>query len=73
MRGWLYRTRAGVASIQQVNGRWCIFFGDENLGSYHSPAAAADDAAGGHTFMPSSGIDLGDLGIPDDLGDWDQF
>lgn len=73
MSGWYFRTRAEVVSIRPVQGRWCIFYGDENLGSYHSPAAAADDAAGGHTFTPSSGVDLGSLGIPEDLGDWERL
>jgi hypothetical protein len=34
--------------------------------------AAASDASGGHTFSHSSGIDLGALGIPEDLQAWDQ-
>ncbi|WP_372922449.1 hypothetical protein [Roseovarius sp.] len=45
-------------------------FDEENLGSYHSPEAAADDVGGGHTFEPSSGVDLDELGIPDGLREW---
>ena len=67
---YFVRTEHAVVSIQSVAGRWCIFYGDENLGSYHSPAAAADDAAGGHTFTPSDSIDLGELGLPYDLSEW---
>jgi hypothetical protein len=47
-------------------------FQEENLGSYHSPEAAADDVSGGHTSTPPSGIDLADLGIPADLTEWDK-
>jgi len=61
MAGWYYQTKKGTVSIRPVADRWCIFFGDESLGSYHSPAAAADDAAGGHTYTPSNGADLARL------------
>jgi hypothetical protein len=72
--GFVFRTRRGPVIIaQQSNGRWAIVYDDENLGSYHSPAAAADDAAGGHTFTPSNLVDLGSLGISADLGDWERF
>lgn len=70
---WRYRTRRGTVSILPVQGRWGLFYDDENLGSYHSPEAAADDAARGHTFTPSNGVDLGSIGIPYDLSDWDRF
>ncbi len=70
MRGWYFETRKGRVEIRHVVGRWCIFFGDDNLGSYHSPSAAADDAAGGHTFTPSNGVDLGRLGIPENIDEW---
>lgn len=73
MRGWYWRTSRGVVSIQPVAGRWCIFFDDENLGSYHSPEAAADDAAGGHTFTPANGADLGSLGLSDNINDWERL
>lgn len=49
-----------------------MVFQEEDLGSYHSPEAAADDVSGGHTFSPSSGIDLGELGIPADVAEWEQ-
>ena len=70
MAGWYFKTRLGIVSIRAVANRWCIFFDDENLGSYHSPEAAVDDAAGGHTFTPSNGADLGSLGIPSELNEW---
>lgn len=67
-----FQTRRGIVSIRPQGGRWCLFFGDENLGSYHSPQAAAEDAAGGYAYTPSSGVDLGRLGIPDDVGEWSR-
>ena len=66
-----YYTHAGMVSlIPEAKGRYKVMFGNENLGSYHSAAAAADDVSGGHTTTSSSGIDLGDLDIPSDLGEW---
>ncbi|WP_157080311.1 hypothetical protein [Sphingobium cloacae] len=50
-----------------------IVYNGEELGSYHSPGAAADDAAGGHTFSPSNGIDLGDLNLSPDIADWETI
>ena len=68
-----YRTRAGIVSlIPEPGGRYKVMFGDDNLGSYHSPEAAADDVSGGHTFTPSDGTDLGAMDIPSDLGEWDR-
>jgi hypothetical protein len=69
MKGWYWRTSRGVVSIRPVAGRWCIFFNDENLGSYHSP----DAAAGGHTFTPSNGVDLGSIGLSDNINDWERL
>lgn len=66
-------TRAGTVSlIPEAGGRYKVMFNDENLGSYASAESAVDDLSGGYTTMPSSGIDLGDLGIPNDLGDWQK-
>ena len=70
MRGYAHPTQSGTVFIVPQAGRWCVIYRDENLGSYHSPAAAADDVAGGHTFTPSSGVDLGRLGISYDIADW---
>ena len=64
------QTSRALVSIRPMGGRWCLLYGDENLGSYHSPEAAADDAAGRHTFTPSDGTDLGSLGLPDSLNEW---
>lgn len=61
-----------VFLVPEENGRYKVVFKDEDLGSYHSPEAAADDVSGGHTFSPSSCIDLGELGISADLAEWEQ-
>lgn len=69
-----WKTREGlVESRPSDSGRYEVFFRGENLGSYHSPEAAADDVAGGHTFMPSDGTDLGMLGISHDLSEWERI
>ncbi len=73
MRGYRYQTRRGPVHILPHQGRWIIMYDDENLGSYHSPDAAADDVSGGHTFSPSNGVDFADLDIPDGINEWERF
>jgi hypothetical protein len=73
MGGFIYETCRGPVIIASRGERWCVIYGNEDLGSYHSPMAAADDAASGHTIVPSNGVDLGVLGISADLGDWQRF
>lgn len=68
----IYRTKVGVFSIVQRNGRWHAVFDNDSLGSYISPMHAADDLAGGHTFTPSNGVDTSTLGIPEDIGEWER-
>lgn len=66
-----YSTRYGIISLVPTrDGRYIVMFQGENLGSYHSPDAAADDVSGGHTSLPSSGVDLGSLNIPCDISEW---
>ena len=68
-----YVTPCGtVFLVPEQNGRYKVVFKDEDLGSYNSPEAAADDVSGGHTFSPSSGVDLGELEIPADVAEWEQ-
>jgi hypothetical protein len=67
-----YTPHGAVSLIPEANGRYKVMFGDENLGSYHSPEAAAGDVSGGHTFAPSNGVDLCELDISDDLGEWEK-
>lgn len=69
-----FMTSKGVISlIPEHSGRYKVMFGVENLGSYHSAQAAAQDTSGGHTFSSSCGTDFSTLGIPDDINDWEKF
>lgn len=66
-----YPTNHGTAVIARSrDGRFHAVWKDEDLGSYSSAVAAVDDMAGGHTFSPSDGTDLGAIGISRDTGDW---
>ena len=58
--------RRPVYIAESPDGRFQPVFRDESLESYHSPASAADDLAGGHTFSVSGGYDTARLGIPSD-------
>jgi len=69
-----YRTRWGVFSIAlQKNGRWAAFFEDENLGSYDDPRAAHDDLIGDHCYSNSKGLDTSEVGLPEDLAEWEKI
>ena len=71
MRGyWQYTTRRGTFRIVPRQGRFHPLYEDEDLGSYHSVAAALDDLVGGHTFFPSNGLDPSECGLPDEIGEW---
>lgn len=68
---WGHPTRKGAVFIGQTpDSRFHPVWKNESLGSYHSAIAAIDDVAGGHTFSPSDGTDMGTLGISADPGDW---
>ena len=67
-----YTSVGTVSLVPEAGGRYKVMFEDEHLGSYPSPESAADDVSGGHTNSPSEGIDLGELEIPADLGEWDK-
>ena len=69
---WVYRTPRGQVSIVPTpDGRYLAMFEDEVLGSYHSPASALDDLVGGHTVTPSIGIETDELGLPEELSEWE--
>lgn len=72
---YTFQTPIGAFHIRHNHrtGRFHAFFEDEDLGGYATPAEAAEDLAGGHTFFPSSGIDPSTLGIPADLSDWEEY
>jgi hypothetical protein len=67
-----YESRAGTVSLTpDSRGGYSVVFQEEDLGSYTSPEAAADDVSGGHTFSPSGGVDFAALSIPEDLSEWE--
>lgn len=67
-----FMTRAGEFRIVPTrDGRWCAMYADDGLGVYNHAWQAAEDLAGGHTFMPSCG-DTAKLGIPEEISEW-QF
>lgn len=69
---WLFRSKVGTFKIAlHNNGRFGLWIGDELLGSYHSPHAAADDVymyATGHWPWDQQMMVL----EPCDLGEWQQ-
>lgn len=68
---WGHNTALGPVFIARSDtGRFHPMWKGEQLGSYVNAAQAIDDVAGGHTFTPSDGTDLGALSISDDPGDW---
>jgi hypothetical protein len=68
---WKHRTKVGTFSIRNTQGRWHALFEDDSLGSYATPDQAVGDPVGGHTFLPSNGVDPSTLGLPDDLAEWE--
>jgi hypothetical protein len=64
---YVWNTRVGPFYIAEIEGTFHPVYQEESLGSYHSPAAASDDLAGGHTFSVAGGIDTARLGIPSDV------
>lgn len=67
----IHPTASGTAVIaRSSDGRFHAVWQEESLGSYHSAVAAIDDMAGGHTFSPSDGTELDEIGLSRDIGDW---
>lgn len=72
MANWAYKTRVGTFVIEERDdGRFHVLLGDEALGHYHSPHAAADMLSGGHGVDPTWG-NTGWLGLPRDLSRWER-
>lgn len=71
---YTFQTRKGLARIDQnpKNKLFYAVFNDESLGSYHSPEQAAEELSAGCTFIPVSGVEIGTLGIPSELGGWNR-
>jgi hypothetical protein len=71
---YAFKTKVGIFYISQSeDGRFHPFFDGESLGSYHSPTAAVQDLAGGHTFSVARVKDTSELDIPYDLVEWDKL
>ena len=70
---FVWNTKIGPFYIAEFQGRFHPVFEDDSLGSYSTPQQAAEDLAGGHTFSISSGIDTANLGIPDDITEWERL
>lgn len=71
---YAFKTRDRIFYISQSeDGRFHPLFDGESLGSYHSPTAAAEDLAGGHTFSVAGVKDTSQLGIPYDLVEWEKL
>ena len=68
---WSYQTKIGPFYIVEKGGRFHIVHDNMDLGSYFTPDQASEDLAGGHCYLPSSGIDPARLNIPEDLSFWE--
>jgi hypothetical protein len=69
---YVANTRIGPFYIAESEGRFHVIYGDNSLGSYSRPEQAAGDVAGGHTASISIGTDTANLGIPEDLNEWQR-
>lgn len=66
-----HKTHKGPVFIGKgEDGCYYPLWASEPLGRYQSIGQAIDDVAGGHTYTPSDGSDLGALQISDDVADW---
>jgi hypothetical protein len=70
---YVYQTSVGPFYIAEDKERFHPVFRDESLGSYATAQQAAKDLAGGHTFSIAGGIDPSELGISDQLEDWEKI
>ncbi len=69
---WYYKTRVGTFHIRPDaynRHRWSLWIDDENLGSYDSPDAAADDVYTQHTGW-NEWDSLPSVTQPTDLTEW---
>jgi hypothetical protein len=68
---YAHSTRLGPVHIgQSADARFHVLWKGDPLGSYHTAAQAADDAAGDHTYPPPDGTDLGSLHISPEITAW---
>lgn len=69
---FVFRSPFGLFIIKPHNNRWGLWCGDDLLGSYHRPEAAADDVymqATGHYDWDGKKTDGTE---PMDLSDWER-
>ena len=71
---YTFQTDKGVARIDKnpKNRLFHAIFNEESLGSYPSPEQAAEELSAGCTFIPVSGVEIANLGIPNELGNWNR-
>jgi len=69
---FIFRNPAGLFSIRPQQGRWGLWIGDELLGSYHRPEAAADDVYTQHTGWDAWDDKEPDGSEPTDLSEWQR-
>jgi len=72
LRNYYFRSEVGIFSIRPQDGvaaRFLLSIGDEPLGSYRSPQAAADDVYGGVTGHYAWDV-RNDPHAPTDLSEW---
>jgi hypothetical protein len=68
---WRYQTPVGTFWIRPRGRVFVLGIGDEDLGSYHSPQAAADDVFTRVTgYDPWDSSDVLDGEEPTDLSEW---
>jgi hypothetical protein len=70
---YVFHTKVGPFYIGEQDGRFLPIFNDQSLGSYEHAWQAAEDLAGGYTLAISATIDTSALGIPEDLGEWEEL
>jgi hypothetical protein len=67
---YVFQTPRGRFAIVPERDGFNVLFEDEVLGWYGAPEQALDDLVGGHTYLPSNGVDPSTLGLPDELSEW---
>lgn len=70
---FVFRSAYGMFVIKPHNGRWGLWCGDELLGSYHRPEAAADDVYTQHTGCDGWDDKEPDGTEPMDLSEWERI
>ena len=69
---YFWKTGVGTFYIVFDGQRHHPIFENESLGSYSQAWQAAEGLAGGHTFSLASGDDTAELGIPEDVSEWNK-